>query len=69
MFFCFLNPNAKIKLPEGCKIEVIRPLDALFSEYFYPRVMPNFKIENGQLSLTERGKMCVGDAYSITFKK
>lgn len=63
LFFCFLNPNALLKLPEGMKIKEIHPLTTIFDEYMHPRVLKNFIIKDGVMTIAPAHKYIVGDAY------
>ena len=69
LFFCFLNPDAKIKLPKGMTVKMIRPLTPLFDEYMYPSVFKNFDIKDGYLSLSKKHAYSVGDAFVAELKK
>lgn len=63
LFFCFLNPDASLTLPDGMKIREIHPLTSIFDEYLRPRVTKNFIIKNGVMSISPDHKYTVGDAY------
>lgn len=63
LFFCFLNPNASLKLPKGMKIKEIHPLTTIFDEYMHPRVLKNFIIKDGVMTIAPSHKYTVGDAY------
>ncbi len=69
MFFCFTSADGELSIPEGMEIEEIFPLTSIFDEYRKPKVMKNFKIKDGKLSLAENSHYLVGEAFSAKLKK
>ena len=68
LFFCVLNPDARISLPNKWEIGQIHPLTSIFTEYLTPDLKKNFDVSSNTLSFKPNSKYLTGQGFSAILK-
>ena len=68
LFFCVLNPDARIVLPKRWEIGQVHPLTSIFTEYLTPDLAKNFDVSSNTLSFKPNSKYLTGQGFSAILK-
>ncbi len=68
LFFCVLNPDARIVLPKRWEIGQVHPLTSIFTEYLTPDIKKNFDVSSNTLSFKPNSKYLTGQGFSAILK-